>query len=104
MRMIEIWINCPDYETAQRISNSLISKRRIASSNIYSEITSCYHWKGVIANKSEIPLLVKTREENFSQIVDDVKRIHPYETPSIIGLPIDLVNDDYLAWIYSETE
>jgi uncharacterized protein involved in tolerance to divalent cations len=48
--------------------------------------------------------LVKTREENFSLIVDDIQEIHPYETPGIIGVPVEFVNEDYLEWIYSETE
>lgn len=104
MKMIEIWINCPDRETARNISDALISRRRIACSNIFPDIQSSYRWKGKIENESEIPLLLKTREENFSAVVDDVREMHPYETPSIIGLGVDLVNEDYLAWVYSETE
>ena len=104
MRMIEIWINCPDQETARKISQALISKRRIACANIYPEIQSCYRWKGRIENEAEIPLAVKTREENFSLIVDDVQELHPYETPGIIGVPVEFVNEDYLEWVYSETE
>jgi len=104
VKMIEIWINCPDKETARKISDSLISNRRVACSNIYSKIQSCYRWKGEIENQAEIPLLLKTREENFSLVVDDVRKIHPYEVPSIIGLPVELVNKEYLAWIYNETE
>jgi periplasmic divalent cation tolerance protein len=102
--MIEIWINCPDQETARKISDALISNRRIACSNIYPVIQSCYRWKGRIENEPEIPLVVKTREEKFSLVVDDVRKIHPYETPSIIGVPVEFVNEDYLEWVYSETE
>jgi periplasmic divalent cation tolerance protein len=49
-------------------------------------------------------LVVKTREENFSVVVEEVRNMHPYETPSIIGVPVEFVNEDYLAWVYSETE
>ena len=103
MKMIEIWINCPDLETARKISDALIASRRIACSNIFPEIQSCYRWEGKMENESEIPLVVKTREENFSLVVDDVQKMHPYETPSILGVPVELVNEDYLAWVYSET-
>ncbi len=96
MKMIEIWINCPDRETARKISDALIANRRIACANIFPEIESCYRWKGRIENESEVPLVFKTREENFAQVVEDVRKLHPYETPSIIGVPVEFVNDDYL--------
>ena len=104
MKMIEIWINCPDQETADRISDALISSGRIACSNTFAAIQSRYRWKGRIENEPEIPLVVKTREENFSRVVADVRKIHPYETPSIIGVGVEFVNDDYLEWVYAETE
>jgi periplasmic divalent cation tolerance protein len=104
MKMIEIWINCPDQETARKIADVLIGKRHVACSNIFAEIQSSYRWKGRIESEPEIPLVVKTREENFSVVVEEVRNMHPYETPSIIGVPVEFVNEDYLAWVYSETE
>ena len=104
MKMIEIWINCPDQDTANKIADALIGKRLVACSNIFAEIQSSYRWKGRIESESEIPLVVKTREENFSAVVEEVRKMHPYETPSIIGVPVEFVNEDYLAWVYSETE
>lgn len=104
MKMIEIWINCPDFETANRISEALINSRQIACSNIFSEINSSYRWKGRIESETEIPLVVKTRKELFSRVEESVRKLHPYETPSIIGVQVDLVNEEYLAWVYAETE
>lgn len=103
MKMIEVWINCPDQETAGAISNALITARLIACANIFSEIQSCYHWKGRIESDSEVPLVVKTRVEHFPRVTAVVRRLHPYETPSIIGVPVELVNEDYQEWVYAET-
>jgi periplasmic divalent cation tolerance protein len=104
MRMIEIWVNCPDHETARAISDALIAERRIACSNIFPEVRSRYHWKGDIQDESEIPLVVKTRVENFTMVDRGIRRLHPYETPGIIGVPVEFVNSDYLEWVYAETE
>ena len=104
MRMIEIWINCPERETARRIADALIARRLAACTNIFVEIESSFRWKGGIENEPEVPLVVKTREENFAHVVDEVRRLHPYETPSIIGMPVEFINEDYLAWVYAETE
>lgn len=104
MKMIEIWINCPDRDTARKISKALIADRLVACTNTFPEIESSYRWKGRIENEREVPLVLKTREENFAQVVDEVRKLHPYETPSIIGMPVEFLNEDYLAWVYAETE
>jgi uncharacterized protein involved in tolerance to divalent cations len=36
--------------------------------------------------------------------MEKVRILHPYETPSIIGVPVEHVNEDYLEWVYAETE
>lgn len=104
MKMIEIWINCPDRETARKISEALISSRRVACANIFPEIESSYHWQGSVERETEVPLVVKTRKEYFAQVEEEVREIHPYATPSIVAVPVKRVNDDYLEWVYSETE
>ena len=103
MKLIEIWVNCPNAESARSISQLLLEERLIACSNIHASIESSYHWKGKIERENEVPLLVKTREELFDLVAQKIKNLHPYETPSIIGVAVDLVNQDYLDWIYAET-
>lgn len=103
MKMIEIWINCPDRDTARRISDKLLAGRLAACTNIFPEIKSSYRWKGRIEQEPEVPLVVKTRQEFFPLVVEEVRKLHPYETPSIIGIPVELVNEDYLDWVYAET-
>lgn len=103
MKVIEIQINCPSKDVAVEISRSLVEKRLIASSNLFGEIESSYHWKGNIENANEFPLFVKTRSELFDRVVQHVKDIHPYETPSIMGIEVRFVNDDYKEWVFAET-
>lgn len=104
MKIIEVWINCPDRDTASRISDALLVMRYIACANIFPEIRSSYRWKGRVEEDREVPLVVKTRKEYFAQVAEEVRKLHPYETPSIIGVPVKKVNDEYLEWVYSETE
>jgi periplasmic divalent cation tolerance protein len=103
MKLIEIQVNCPSLEVAQMIADRLLEQRLVACSNIHAEIQSSYHWKGSIERENEIPLVLKTREELFESVAARVGSLHPYETPSIIGLPVEWVNRDYLSWIYRET-
>ena len=61
-----------------------------------------YWWKGKIENESEVVAIVKTKEENWEKVQQEVKKIHPYETPCIMKFDVE-ANDDYESWIKSET-
>lgn len=103
MKLIDIWINCPDSETAQRIADQLLEQRLVACANLYPAIQSRYHWKGQIESDTEYPLLVKSRTRLFDAVCDVVTELHPYETPGIMGIPAERVNDDYRDWLLAET-
>ena len=103
MKLIEICVNCPTRDVALALSADLIERRLVACSNTPVELESRYRWKGKIEAESEVPMLVKTREELFESVANRVEELHPYETPSIIGILVDRVNQDYLEWIYAET-
>ena len=100
---IEVWINCPDAAVAKSIGEAILEQRLAAAYNVYPPIQSGYHWKGEVTSATEVPLLVKSREELFDRICSTVRDLHPYETPSIVGWAVEYVNDDYEAWIAAET-
>lgn len=101
--LVDIWINCPNAEVARSIGDALLDARLVACANLFPTISSAYHWKGAIEREDEIPLLVKTRRALFEVVAERVTELHPYETPSILGVPIELVNADYARWVVEET-
>ena len=104
MKLIDVWVNCPDTECAHRIADALITERLVACSNLFSRIDSCFRWKEKTEREEEYPLLLKTRAENFDVLAERVEELHPYETPSVIGIRVEHVNDEYLKWVYEETK
>lgn len=104
MQLVDIWVNCPSEECANRISDHLISERLAACTNLYSPVSSRYRWKGRVEHETEYPLLIKTRATLGDKVEAVVRDHHPYETPSIIRLSVDRVNDDYAKWVYAETD
>ena len=103
MKLIDVWVNCPSREVAEAISSQLLNRRIVACSNTYPAIRSSYHWKGAIESEEEYPLLLKTRESLFGAVSSLISELHPYETPGIIALPIEQVNDEYRDWLIAET-
>ena len=99
-----ILITVPSDEVGEKIAVSLLEQNLAACVNILPAINSLYMWKGQAHHDQEILLVVKSRAELFEKIVPAVKRIHPYEVPEIIALPILMGSQSYLDWIGEETK
>ena len=87
---------------AEQISQHLVEEKLIACCNIVTPISSIFHWKGKIEKEQELLMIIKSVSNNFDKIVQKVKKLHSYETPEIIALPIILGSEDYLNWIKNE--
>lgn len=103
-RYIDVWVNCPDREAADRIADACVEARLAACANVLAPIGSVYRWKGAIERAEEVPLVLKTRAELFDEIALAVKRLHPYEVPSIVATELSLVERGYGDWLAAETE
>lgn len=101
--MLDVWINCPDRETARRIGLALLERRLVACANIFGEIESIYRWQGGIEEAREVPLLLKTRRDLFATVAEAARALHPYETPAIHAVEAAEVVPDYLDWLRAET-
>ncbi len=104
MKYIVIYITCANTEEAEKISSSLIEKKLIACANLVPGIQSLFRWEGEVCKESEILLILKTTDEKFEPILNEVKKLHSYDTPEVIALPIINGSEDYLKWISDETQ
>jgi periplasmic divalent cation tolerance protein len=100
---VVIFITCKDPAEAEKIAGALVERRLIACGNITTEITSIFQWKGNIENDQEVLMIAKSRNDIMENIIAEVKKLHSYETPEIIAMPIVSGSSDYLEWITAET-
>jgi len=96
-----IYITHANLEEARKVTSHLLEKKLIACANLFP-IESSYWWQGQIANENEVVAIVKTRSQNWEKVKSEVKKIHPYKVPCIIKIEVE-ANEDYEAWIDSET-
>ena len=99
---IVVMITCSSKREANKVKKVLLEKRKAACVNIISGIDSSFWWKGKIDSSLEVLLLAKTKKKMLRGIITLVKKIHSYEVPEIIALPIIGGNKDYLNWIEKE--
>ncbi|MEI8176526.1 MAG: divalent-cation tolerance protein CutA [Candidatus Omnitrophota bacterium] len=98
---IVICVTTPTRALARRIVSSLIKKRLIACGNVLSGVSSFFIWKGKAAAARETLILMKTRKGHFRRVAAEVRRLHSYEVPEIVALPIVDGTEEYLRWIDS---
>lgn len=95
--------NAPDRAAAERIASALVAEGAAACVNILAECSSIYRWKGKVEHATEVPLLIKTTADAYPRLEAELRKLHPYEVPEIIAIPVSAGLPAYLDWVKSET-
>ena len=101
---ILIYCPVPDQKTGEKISQNLLRKKWIACANLISPIHSFYCWKGKIIKDKEALLLCKTKKSLYKKTANEIKKMHPYETPAIFSLKAEEAEPLFLNWMDSVLE
>nr|WP_107909004.1 divalent-cation tolerance protein CutA [Streptomyces chartreusis] len=96
-------ITSPDERRLIGICQALLSERLCACLHDLVPLTSTYWWDGQINTRKEFSVVLHTRSDLVSSIVDRVTEVHPYQVPCIVSTPLQGGNPDYLDWIRRET-
>ena len=102
MSFIIAYITNPNNETAEKIVSHLVENRIIACGNIFP-IKSIYWWKGKVEKENEVVAIVKTTNEKWELLKEEVKKMHPYDVPCIVKIDAE-ANEEYEKWIEEETQ
>lgn len=89
----------PSLRKGEEIAKKIVQKRLAACVNVLSEAVSFYRWKGQFFRDKEFVLLMKTRASKTALLEKEVSKIHPYELPEFVVLPILKGSRRYLKWI-----
>ena len=101
--IILVITNLPDRDSARRVADALIESRAAACVNMQAECNSVYRWQGKIESAQEIPLLIKTTQGAYSRVEAIIRKLHPYELPEIVAVPVIAGLPGYLQWVMEET-
>lgn len=101
---IEIHTTIDSKESAQRIAETIVSKRLAACVQVSGPITSTYWWQGKLEQAEEWVCTAKTQKGLYDELEKAIREIHPYDVPEILASPIVAGNRSYLEWIFYETD
>jgi periplasmic divalent cation tolerance protein len=94
-----ILITCANKKEARKIARELIRAKLAACVNIVDKVESIFCWQGRVERAREVLLVVKSSKSKLSALIKAVRKIHSYQVPEIIALPIIAGYRPYLEWI-----
>jgi periplasmic divalent cation tolerance protein len=95
-----VLVTCGTLVEGRKIARSVVSKRLAACVNVVpAPLDSYYTWKGKLETAREYLLVIKTTAKRLAELESEVKRLHSYEVPEFIALPIVAGSRDYLSWL-----
>ena len=99
---IVVFSTCSTGEEAKRLARHLIDERLAACVNVIRAVDSYYRWQGKIEEDVEYLLVIKTSRELFDRLRAEWEKIHSFEIPELIALPIVDGAPSYLHWMDGE--
>ena len=101
--IVIILTNLPDRASALKLAGQLVEQRLAACVNVLAECSSVYRWEGRIKSATEVPVLIKSRAQRYDEVEAAIRRLHPYELPEIVAVPVRRGLEEYLEWVAGET-
>ena len=90
-------------DEAEQIARALVDQRLAACVQVLGPITSIYRWQGKIETSEEWQCWAKSRSDLYDRIEQAIVRLHPYEVPEILALPVLAGSAAYLTWLREAT-
>jgi periplasmic divalent cation tolerance protein len=101
--LILVLSNAPDLQLAKRIAHVLVEENLAACVSLGTPTLSIYSWQGVVESTEEIPLSIKTTQARQLAVMEALNRMHPYDVPEIIVLPVIAGTEAYIDWVRAQT-
>jgi len=103
-RPVLIYTTFPSLEDAKRVGAALVAAGLAACVNMFPGMISIFEWKGAREEADEVAMIIKTRSALAEAVLQETKRLHPYELPALLVLPTEGGSEEYCGWIASQTQ
>lgn len=100
-KYVVVFVTAPK-KSCKKIISHILNKKLVACINEVRGVQSFYWWEKKICNDEENLLIMKTTSKLVEVLITEIKKVHPYQVPEIISIPILKGNKEYLNWV-SET-
>ena len=94
-----VFVTAPDLAVARKLASGILENRLAACVNLVPSLESHYRWEGKLCQETEVLMVLKTTGDQLVTLEAWVLAEHPYETPELVALKIEVGSARYLNWI-----
>jgi periplasmic divalent cation tolerance protein len=99
-----VLVTCRSLKEARRLARHVVSTRLAACANIVrGPVESFYTWKGKLESAREHLLVIKTVTARLAELEREARRLHSYDVPEFLALPVSAGSSNYLSWLDAST-
>jgi periplasmic divalent cation tolerance protein len=101
--VVLVYATFPSQDEAERVGGDLVDRRIVACVNILPAMTSLYIWQGRRQREAECVMIAKTRASLADTLVAEIARLHSYDTPAVVVVPLSGGARPFLDWVSAQT-
>lgn len=91
---------CGTLSESKRIARAVVEANLAACVNVaMNPVESIYRWKGRVEVAREYVLIMKTIARRLPELERMVRKMHSYDVPEFLVLPVVAVSRNYLRWV-----
>jgi periplasmic divalent cation tolerance protein len=94
-----LYTTWPDENSARTASETLLTEKLVACTNLYPAVEAQYWWEGKIETSKECVMILKTTALLRPKLEKRFQELHPYEVPCFLEIRVDSGNPAYLQWL-----
>lgn len=105
--LILVYTTWESMKQAKKAGKHLLNKKLCGCVNIIPEVNPMFFWppkSGTIDESNEVVMIIKTLKDKYQELEREIYKIHTFDVPCIIALPVYKVNKDYYEWIKGEID
>jgi periplasmic divalent cation tolerance protein len=99
---IVVFSTAASADEAEKIARALVNERLAACVNVIPSVRSFYRWQGKIEDSAEFLLVIKSSRELFDALRASLEKLHSYEVPEVVAMPVVDGARNYLNWMDGE--
>src|SRR5215475_8383722 len=88
---------------AMELARAAVAARLAACSQVAGPIASTYWWNDELERAEEWFVFFKLPADRYEELAELLSRVHSYDEPEIIAVPIVAGAPGYLQWLSEET-
>ena len=88
-----------DRQAADKLATALVAGSLAACVSQFPGVKSTYGWQGKLEQDEEVLLLIKTTQDAYPDLAREIERLHDYELPELLAVPVVRGSAGYLDWL-----